>query len=133
MDNQLILIRGLPGSGKSTLAKQYADRRDSRFVHLEADMFFLDKCGVYQFDAKKLTQAHQWCLSMTRQALLTGSSVVVSNTFVQLWEMKPYLLVAKELDIEFDVLVCRNNYGSTHNVPLKTIDLMRKKWQENRE
>lgn len=130
MDNKLILIRGLPGSGKSTLAKNYVDNKIKPLIHLETDMYFLDKQGVYRFEAKQLSNAHRWCQSKTKEALLLGSSVVVSNTFVQRWEMKPYIQMAKHLEVTLDVVVCRKNYGSIHNIPLETINRMRKKWQE---
>ena len=86
---KLILIRGLPGSGKSTLAKQYVAQ--GSFKHFEADQFFVDANGNYNFDPSKIKFAHQWCQDQVRKALVEGYNVVVSNTFTQKWEMKAYL------------------------------------------
>ena len=64
----LILIRGLPGSGKSTMARvKYPNH-----IHLEADMYFEDDKGNYNFDPKKLKEAHKWCLETTRSLLSIG-------------------------------------------------------------
>jgi predicted kinase len=73
----LTLIRGLPGSGKSTLARKI----DA--VHLEADMFFIDRAGVYTFQPEQLKKAHQWCQSQCESLLKQKQSVVVYNTFIK--------------------------------------------------
>ncbi|WED29248.1 ATP-binding protein [Vibrio sp. DW001] len=129
MITKLILIRGLPGSGKSTLAKRIIEQYSSPIKHIETDMFFVEKGGDYSFDAKKLSQAHHWCQAEVRVALSNGNSVVVSNTFVQRWEMQPYRDMAKELNVFLEVLVCKEEYGSIHQVPKITISNMRKKWE----
>ncbi len=120
----LYLVRGLPGSGKST----YAKTLDA--VHLETDMFFVDKQGNYQFCASLLSQAHDWCQQETEQQLKQGHDVVVSNTFVQHWEMKAYLSLAKKYRAKLIVSVCNGDYASVHDVPLSTIEAMRKRWQD---
>ena len=55
MDNKsFYLVYGVPGSGKST----YVERELKPFIkdlqHFEADMFFYDKNGVYNFDFESL-------------------------------------------------------------------------------
>ena len=60
---ELFLLRGLPGSGKSTLAKSISE------VHYEADMYFVDADGNYNFDATLLKDAHNWCQTITRMAM----------------------------------------------------------------
>ena len=118
---QLILIRGLPGSGKSTLAKELAT--DGLFAaHFEADMFWGPN---YEFDVNRLREAHQWCQNSTKEALLNGESVIVSNTFTTIKELKPYFEIAKEFGIVPQVLVCQNNFGNTHNVPEETLAKMK--------
>lgn len=82
---ELVLIRGLPGSGKST----YARRFYSGYVHCEADHYFYDKDGVYRYNPDLIRQAHAACQKKAREALRSGKSVVVSNTFVRQWEMLP--------------------------------------------
>ncbi|KGY12624.1 ATPase AAA [Vibrio tubiashii] len=124
MNLKLTLIRGLPGSGKSTLAKTISAQ------HYEADMFFVDGSGEYVYDAKKITDAHQWCRAKTELALAKGENVVVSNTFIQRWEIIPYLKLAKRFGATFEVIECHNSYGSVHGVSTQTIQLMKKRWQE---
>ncbi|EPT2925370.1 ATP-binding protein [Vibrio vulnificus] len=124
---KLTLIRGLPGSGKSTLAQQLA--KQTLAVHLEADMYFVDQQGRYQFDPTRLEQAHCWCLNKVCQYLKQGRAVIVSNTFVQHWEMKPYLRFAERHGLSVETLVCTGEYGSIHDVPAQTIEKMRQRWQ----
>ncbi|MCU8259310.1 ATP-binding protein [Vibrio vulnificus] len=124
---KLTLIRGLPGSGKSTLAQQLA--KQTHAVHLEADMYFVDQQGRYQFDPTRLEHAHRWCLNKVCQYLKQGRAVIVSNTFVQHWEMKPYLRFAERHGLCVETLVCTGEYGSIHDVPAQTIEKMRQRWQ----
>ncbi|WP_114764393.1 ATP-binding protein [Vibrio rhodolitus] len=121
---KLTLIRGLPGSGKSTLAKTYTAE------HFEADMFFINAQGIYQFDPIKLEQAHAWCKQQTEQALKAGKDVVVANTFVRRWEIQPYYQLAKKLKAEFEIIECKGEFGSIHGVEQSVIEKMRAKWQE---
>ncbi|MCL9783166.1 ATP-binding protein [Vibrio sp. S4M6] len=122
-DLTLTLIRGLPGSGKSTLAKTFGA------AHFEADMYFLDSNGVYVFDPSKLRQAHAWCQLKTGQALSLGQSVVVSNTFCRLWEMRPYEKLAKRYRAQLRILECTGQYDNVHGVPDEAIRAMKNKWQ----
>jgi predicted kinase len=87
---ELILLRGLPGSGKSTLAKSISD------CYFEADMWFVQEDGTYKFDPLEIKKAHEWCQTIVNGKMSIGvSKVVVSNTFTQEWEMKPYYELAK--------------------------------------
>ncbi len=124
MTNTLTLIRGLPGSGKSTLAKTF------NAVHLEADMYFVNSDGVYQYQADKISAAHQWCQEQTEYWLKQGKSVVVSNTFVKRWEMSAYKKLAKKYRTKLNVIVCREQYGNIHGVDNETVERMRRDWQE---
>ncbi|MGF1740605.1 ATP-binding protein [Vibrio profundum] len=119
----LTLVRGLPGSGKTTLAKTYSAD------HFEADMYFVNDDGEYQFDATRLKQAHSWCQHSAKQSLQQGRSVVVSNTFVRLWEMKPYLKMAQRYNAEIEVIECQGRYANTHGVSQATVNAMKKRWQ----
>jgi predicted kinase len=123
----LILIRGLPGSGKSTLAQQLKDQKGYR--HFEADQYFVDSSGRYHFDATKLNLAHAWCQNRTKAELLKGHSVVVSNTFIRLWELNPYLLLAKKLGVDLNIIECHTNYGTIHSISTATLHKMATRWQ----
>jgi predicted kinase len=122
---ELVLIRGLPGSGKTTMAT----RDFPGYAHFEADQFFECTDG-YKFDASKLGDAHAWCQKTTKHILTMGQSVVVSNTFTQHWEMKPYLDMAKDLNVPVRILVATGNYTSVHGVPEAAIAAMRRRWED---
>ncbi|OBT12134.1 hypothetical protein A9264_03055 [Vibrio sp. UCD-FRSSP16_10] len=122
----LILIRGLPGSGKSTLAHKLCQQSDA--LHFEADMYFTDDNGRYAFDPNQLKQAHQWCQNKTRAALEEGRTVVVSNTFVQAWEIKPYQFMADTLNVRIKIYECHQQFANIHHVPEHKIKQMRKRW-----
>lgn len=124
--NKLILIRGIPGSGKSTLAKQYQSLLN--YKHHEADHFF-EKSGTYQFNPKLLKQAHQECYNKTKQDLLNGHNVVVSNTFTTKQEIQPYINLANELNIPHKIIHTKGNFKSIHEVPEHTINKMKSRWE----
>lgn len=121
----LILVRGLPGSGKSTLAQSLA--RNFGHVHREADLYFM-RDGNYDFRAAELPLAHQWCQNETRRLLMSGMTVIVSNTFTTLKELQPYFDIAAEFDIQPQVIVCQGEFGNIHNVPEETLARMRSRW-----
>lgn len=78
MNRNLYIVRGLPGSGKSTFAKSLGG------VNYEADMFFINENGEYNFDPSKLKDAHNWCRHKAMDSMKSGEPiVVVSNTFTQ--------------------------------------------------
>lgn len=115
----LTLIRGLPGSGKTTLAGKLMT------AHFEADMYFYNQDGDYEFDVNLLRYAHIWCQDRTQSYLEEGIDVVVSNTFTTLKEMRPYYEMAKELGVKFNVITCHGQFGNIHNVPEETLAKMK--------
>lgn len=125
--NKLILIRGLPGSGKSTRAKQLlADGAVD--AHFEADQFFTDSDGNYNFDQKKLHLAHSICFSQMQSAMALGLDVVVSNTFTTYKEIVEYFRFAELVNARVDIITMTENYGSIHNVPEEAMERMRNRW-----
>lgn len=120
----LLIVRGLPGSGKSTFAKRVAFTMN--MTHVEADMFFVDKSGQYNFDPLKLKEAHEWCQNRTRTLLDSGKDVIVSNTFVKKWEAEPYLKMTKNVSI----IVMKSEYDNIHGVPAEVIERMKNSWEE---
>ena len=134
---ELFLLRGLPGSGKSTLAKSIGG------IHIEADMYFLTINGEYEFDPSQLKYAHQWCQNSVEEAMTWDenpeieflsagvSRIVVSNTFTQEWEMKPYFELAEKYGYKVLSLIVENRHGGTnqHGVPEEKIEQMRNRFE----
>ncbi len=121
---ELFLLRGLPGSGKSTLANSIGG------THREADMYFM-KDDVYNFDVTKLKDAHQWCQSECERAMGWDLKIVVSNTFTQEWEMKPYFELAEKYGYKVYSLIVENRHGGVneHGVPEDKLEIMRKRFE----
>lgn len=124
---ELVLIRGLPGSGKSTMAR---GAMFDGFEHYEADMFF-ERAGEYRYDASKIKEAHEWCRWKTINALASGKSVVVSNTFTRRVEMEPYFEIAKAFGVEPNVMEATGNWTNVHGVPAEVVDKMRQRWEKS--
>jgi len=122
----MILIRGLPGSGKSTIASRLTFT--PLISHIETDMFWVID-GEYKWDAKRLKEAHAWCLAETRKLLERGMIPVVSNTFTTIKELKPYFDLAKEFGIKPNVMLAQGGFKNTHNVPEATLKRMRDRFQ----
>jgi predicted kinase len=123
---ELYLLRGLPGSGKSTLAKSLGG------IHIEADMYFTNLVGEYEFDATKLKEAHAWCQNAVNVWMRSDlPKVIVSNTFTQEWEMQPYFDLAEKYGYRVYSLIVENRHGGVneHNVPQESIDRMHNRFQ----
>ncbi len=129
MNQKMILIRGVPGSGKSTLAKMLVDQ-DADLVHCEADMFMVNKKGRYTYDPTRLKEVHAKCFDMAEDALKDGKSVVVSNTFVRMWEIKPYLSLATRYGAQVEVVALNGGFESIHGVPKDVINRMIQSWED---
>jgi len=127
---ELFLLRGLPGSGKSTLAKSLDG------IHIEADQFFVVD-GEYRFDATKLKEAHNNCLTRVKSYMYIFSSnenserIIVSNTFTQEWEMKPYFDIAESYGYKVYSLIVENRHGGVneHGVPDEKLQQMKNRFQ----
>jgi predicted kinase len=132
----LILCRGASGSGKSTLAKQLSKGG----VSLASDEFFMVD-GKYEYDPEAIGYAHNWNKRRAEKAMQQGiSPIVIDNTNVQFWEMKPYVELAQKYNYQvkfeepntpwkFDAeeLAKRNKHG----VPKDVIEKMIQKYQKD--
>ena len=127
---ELFLLRGLPGSGKSTLAKMLVGDKD--YCHKEADMFFVDGDGNYNFKPSKIRQAHKWCHEEIEFVMkYAHSPVVVSNTFTQEWEMEEYYKLAERYGYRVHSLIVENRHGgiNEHNVPEEKLEQMKTRFE----
>ena len=121
----LILLRGCPGAGKST----FAHTLDCPVF--EADMFFVNSQGVYNFDFTKIKDAHAWCQEMVEDHMFNQhEKIVVSNTFTQEWEMKVYYDMAKTYGYQVFSIIVENRHGSTnvHGVPIEALERMKNRF-----
>ena len=125
MDKTLYLIRGVAGAGKTTLATDLAESLN--LVMFEADDYFYDRGGNYNFNPSLLHKAHNECQEKTEKCMVSCKGVVVSNTFTTEKELKPYTDLAKKYDYRVVSLVVENRHGhkSVHNVPETTIQKMK--------
>jgi len=121
MEKILYICRGIPGAGKSTFAKTLGGQ------NYEADMFFINENGEYNFDFTKIKDAHQWCQGMVKgDMILEYPKIVVSNTFTQEWEMEPYFELARKYGYKTFSIIVENRHGgtNTHGVPEDKLELM---------
>jgi len=134
MPKILTLVRGLPGSGKSTFANWIWNE----YAICEADKFFTDKEGNYNFDATKLSEAHKWCKEQVEIRMKDNQAnsqfypeIVVSNTFTQEWEMQPYIDLANQYGYTIFTIIVENRHGnsSIHGVPEETINKMKNRFE----
>ena len=122
----LYIVRGLPGSGKSTFAQSLD------CPVFEADMFFVNSQGVYNFDFTKIKDAHSWCQEMVEDHMFNqDEKIAVSNTFTQEWEMKPYYDMAKTYGYKVFSVVVENRHGgeNVHGVPADKLEVMKNRFE----
>ncbi|XP_034557565.1 NEDD4-binding protein 2-like 2 [Notolabrus celidotus] len=97
----LILMRGLPGSGKSTRARELLSTGPSGLI-LSTDDYFSLREG-YRYEAGLLGAAHEWNQRRAEDAMRDGRSpIIIDNTNIQAWEMKPYVKMAMERGYRVD-------------------------------
>jgi len=126
MKKELFIVRGIVGSGKSTFAKTLGG------YHVEADMYFINDDGEYNFDPQQLPTAHKWCKTMVDELMGEGvERIVVSNTSTQLWEMEPYMNMAEENGYTVFSLIVENRHGGNniHGVPSESIENMKSRFE----
>ena len=134
MGKVLVLLRGLPGSGKSS----FANLIWSSFVICEADQFFYDAEGNYNFDPSKLKEAHKYCRDKVESFMLDNEKnpqfypeIIVSNTFTREWEMEEYFKLANKYGYKVVSLIIENRHNgkNIHGVPDDKIQIMKDRFQ----
>ncbi|XP_051253170.1 NEDD4-binding protein 2-like 2 [Dicentrarchus labrax] len=97
----LMLMRGLPGSGKSTLARELLSTGPSGLI-LSTDDYFAYREG-YRYEPGLLGAAHEWNQRRAKDAMQDGRSpIIIDNTNIQAWEMKPYVKMALDRGYKVD-------------------------------
>lgn len=121
------LVYGVPGSGKSTYVEKELKTKYKDLQHFEADMFFYNKNGVYQFNPKKLGLAHKWCQTKFIEAMKNGFHVCISNTSLTPKEREVYFMKATAHDYEIHVHYCNGGFQNVHGVPEEKVEKMKNK------
>ena len=141
----LILLRGLPGSGKSTLAKSIIDStiggNSSAHVFSSDDFFVTLGRGIYQYDPTRIPEAHTTNQKRVWNAMKEGRSpIIIDNTHVEAWEMRPYTAMAVESGYTIEVLEPNTPWSQNinelakknrHNVPKAKIRDKFEKYEKN--
>jgi hypothetical protein len=94
----------------------------------EADKYFYDAEGNYNWDGMKIGEAHEWCQLETNKALEQGKTVIVSNTFTLKRELRPYFEMIQEYGKNPTVICMQSNWGSIHGVPDSVMLNMKKRF-----
>ena len=126
MEKVLYIVRGVPGSGKTTLAKQLTANV------FEADHYFYDNHGNYNFIPSEIKEAHKECQQFVGYAMESGiQKIAVSNTFTQEWEMEPYFELAKKHGFNVFTIIVENRHGGVnqHGVPEDKIEQMKNRFE----
>jgi predicted kinase len=126
MNKVLYIVRGIPGSGKTTFAKSL------NCPVFEADMFFVNSQGIYNFDYTKIKDAHAWCQEMVEDNMFNQEEkIAVSNTFTQEWEMKVYYDMAKTYGYTVFSVIVENRHGgeNLHGVPEDKVQIMKDRFE----
>ena len=125
MSKSLILLRGVPGCGKSTMADLLSE--NGKYPIFSVDDYFTDSKGKYEFDYSKNHLAYKSCEENTRHAMEQGiSKVLVHNTFIFEWEMKPYFDLANLMDYRIFSLIVEkyHNNENIHSISESDIEKM---------
>ena len=145
----LHLVRGPSGCGESTFAEKLRDEIIFTMgvdlilnpaIH-STDDWFTTKDGEYKFDKRFLSRAHTETTTRVMEDLYLGKDVIVANTFINYWEIAPYIWLAKLAGVdciiyEPDLIGYCHNLGEDatqevahkllerciHGVPYSTID-----------
>uniref|UniRef100_A0A8C5QY34 NEDD4-binding protein 2-like 1 n=1 Tax=Leptobrachium leishanense TaxID=445787 RepID=A0A8C5QY34_9ANUR len=130
----IYLLRGLPGSGKTSLARKLKRDFPSALV-FSTDDYFIMEDGTYLYDHNLLPEAHKWNQKRARKAMSRGKTpIIIDNTNIQAWEMKPYAVMAvensyqvlfKEPETSWKFNVRELTRRNSHGVPKEKIRRMK--------
>jgi len=131
MQNNLILLRGLPGSGKTTLADLLSE--NGKYPVFSIDSYFTNAItGEYHFKFDKNHLAYKACEDNTEAAMQNNSpKIFVDNTFTLDWELEPYLKLASMHNYQIHVVTVEKYHKqkNKHGVSDEQISRMAEKYK----
>ncbi|XP_053168651.1 NEDD4-binding protein 2-like 1 isoform X2 [Hemicordylus capensis] len=105
------------------------------------DDYFFTEDGIYVFDSDSLEEAHKWNQKRARKAMKNGKSpVIIDNTNIHAWEMKPYVIMAlensyevifREPDTHWKFNVRELARRNSHGVPREKIQRMKEQYEHD--
>ena len=109
------IMIGASGSGKST----WLDNNRPEAIICSADTFFMTDDGEYNFDAKKLGEAHAFSRLVWKEHLsYRKNDVAVDNTNLSIAELAYYFFLAHDncaYDVEIILKKASYEYLREHN------------------
>lgn len=129
---EVVILRGVSGAGKSTASKQLLGTLapEESAIVVSADHYF-ERTGKYQFNPNELPMAHMSAQKKFEQALQQGTNlIIVDNTNIKMWEMKPYVAMAEKYSYNWRILqIEAANPQNVHGVPMEKVAQMQAKLQ----
>lgn len=131
----VIILRGLPGSGKTTMATTIAAMADPHLaveICCMDDYFINSITGKYEFDARDIPLAVEYCKDKFRKAIDDETDlIIVANTATREFEFKDYKAEAEKHGYTVHCVIVENRHGNktVHNVPQAMLDKMRNRFK----
>ena len=128
-----VIIRSVSGAGKSTFANYIKSIDFVRDVRIcEADQYFYDDKGNYNFSIDKLGEAHAFCKRKFKEALDDGVDVIVSNTSVRRSDREFYRQEALKQGYRvFSVVLEKLGTTDVHNLPPEALERQKETLKNN--
>lgn len=101
-------MRGVPGCGKSTKAKEIIKNHPDDFVQIFSTDDFWG--NPYTFVPAKIREAHLWNQNRAMTAMIElwasdlGGIIIIDNTHISAWELKPYIKPAYLLGFDVEIV-----------------------------
>nr|XP_042123660.1 NEDD4-binding protein 2-like 1 isoform X2 [Peromyscus maniculatus bairdii] len=112
-----------------------------RALIFSTDDFFFREDGAYEFNPDFLEEAHEWNQKRARKAMQNGiSPIIIDNTNLHAWEMKPYAVMAlennyevifREPDTRWKFNVQELARRNIHGVPREKIHRMKERYEHD--
>ncbi|XP_025852548.1 NEDD4-binding protein 2-like 1 isoform X1 [Vulpes vulpes] len=134
--------RAIRSPPQKQLSRQRQLQHDfPRALIFSTDDFFFREDGAYEFNPDFLEEAHEWNQKRARKAMRNGiSPIIIDNTNLHAWEMKPYAVMAlennyevifREPDTRWKFNVQELARRNIHGVPREKIHRMKERYEHD--